>query len=208
MRGKKEGSGHHGSLVCKTLSSKRASLFWFMTFAACCPVSLNFPATLHLILSIRTILKITWQHRDHILPKKNLCPWNIILLSSWNVYPSALIRHYFPLLSRKKGQSNYKQFTSYFPVSWAPDQLKMIDVSNFFNTAAMQNTQCLSLSCFPPSPVLIVPKYLKPAVWVNWEWEKLISHDRESCINEYSQTEYPDQTGKHKILFFSFSLLV
>lgn len=84
-----------------------------------------------------------------------------------------------------------------------------MDASNFFNTAAMQITFSVCLSAvFPPRyfrlqpPVLIVPKYLRPAVQVNWEQEMLISHDREPWINEYSQTEYPHQTGERKILFF------
>lgn len=69
-------------------------------------------------------------------------------------------------------------------------------------TISLTQRPCKSLSVSPSSPVLIVPKYLRPAVRVNWEGETLISHDRESCINDYSQTEYPDQTGKQKIPFF------
>lgn len=53
----------------------------------------------------------------------------------------------------KKAQLNYKQFTSHFPVSWAPGQLKMMDASNFFNTEAMQITFSVSpLAVFPHPP--------------------------------------------------------
>ena len=37
-----------------------------------------------------------------------------------------------PRFSAEEDQLNGKQFTSHFPVSWAPGQLKMMDASNFF----------------------------------------------------------------------------
>lgn len=54
--------------------------------------------------------------------------------------------HQYAIISvsqQKKSPIKLQTIYLSFPISWAPGQLKMMDASNFFNTAAMQITASL-----------------------------------------------------------------